>query len=47
MSQSTQDYIILRELGKQIAEIAALPVQQETIALWKALTASSRCGRWS
>jgi hypothetical protein len=28
---------ILRELGKQVAEIAALPVQQETIRLWKAL----------
>lgn len=31
-----QDYIILRELGKQIAEIAALPVQQEKKALWTA-----------
>jgi hypothetical protein len=28
---------ILRELAKQVAEIAALPVQQETISLWKAL----------
>ena len=27
----------MRELGAQVAEIAALPVQQETIALWKAL----------
>jgi hypothetical protein len=32
-----RDRDILRELGKQIAEIAALPVQQETISLWKAL----------
>src|SRR5512137_1974045 len=31
------DRTILRELGKQVAEIAALPVQQETIRLWKAL----------
>ena len=37
MSQSAHDRSILRELGKQVAEIAALPVQQETIALWKAL----------
>ena len=28
---------ILRELARQVAEIAALPVQQETINLWKAL----------
>ncbi|NLG50894.1 MAG: hypothetical protein GX552_12375 [Chloroflexi bacterium] len=32
-----QDRNILRELAKQVAEIAALPVQQETIAAWKAL----------
>jgi len=32
-----QDIHILRELGKHVAEIAALPEQQETIALWKAL----------
>ena len=32
-----QDRDILRELAKQVAEIAALPVQQETIAAWKAL----------
>lgn len=31
-----QEYMILRELGKQIAEIAALPVQQEKKALWTA-----------
>ena len=31
------DKFILRELGKKIAEIAALPCQQETIRLWKAL----------
>jgi hypothetical protein len=34
-----KDKIILRELAKQIAEIAALPVQKETIRLWKALNA--------
>jgi hypothetical protein len=37
MPSQTSDRTILRELGKQIAEIAALPVQQEKIRLWKAL----------
>ena len=37
MSVSARDRSILRELGKQVAEIAALPIQQQTIALWKAL----------
>lgn len=37
MSTNTRDYSILRELAKQVAEIASLPVQQETINLWKAL----------
>ena len=37
MSVSEKDRDILRDLGKQVAEIAALPVQQETISLWKAL----------
>ena len=32
-----RDRDILRELARQVAEIAALPVQQETIALWKGL----------
>jgi hypothetical protein len=36
MSPSAKDRSILRELGKRVAEIAALPIQQETIALWKA-----------
>lgn len=31
-----RDFEIVRELVRQLAEIAALPVQQETIALWKA-----------
>ena len=31
-----KDRDILRALAEQVAEIAALPVQQETIALWKA-----------
>jgi hypothetical protein len=37
MAVSRQDQNILRELAGQVAEIAALPVQQETISLWKAL----------
>jgi len=37
MSISEKDRDLLRGLGKQVAEIAALPVQQETISLWKAL----------
>ena len=36
MSINTKDQRILRELARQVAEIAALPVQEETIALWKA-----------
>ncbi len=39
MAIPTQDRRIVRELAGQVAEIAALPVQQETIALWKALNA--------
>jgi len=37
MSITKKERDILRELGKQLAEIAALPAQQETIKLWKAL----------
>ena len=37
MLVSHQDRTALRELAAQVAEIAALPVQQESIALWKAL----------
>jgi hypothetical protein len=37
MTVTTGDRTILRELGKQVAEIAALPVQQQTISLWKKL----------
>ncbi len=37
MAVSRQDRNVLRELASQVAEIAALPVQQETISLWKAL----------
>jgi len=36
MSISRKDRDVLQELGRRVAEIAALPVQQETIALWKA-----------
>lgn len=32
-----QEIMVLRELGSQLAEIAALPKQQETIQLWKKL----------
>ena len=35
MSPNATDRSILQELGKQVAEIAALPIQQQTIALWK------------
>ena len=34
---SKQDIAIIRELATSVAEIAALPVQGETIGLWKAL----------
>lgn len=34
---SAQDRDVLRRLGSQVAEIAALPVQKEKIRLWKAL----------
>ena len=34
---SSKDKEILRELGKKYREIAELPVQKETISLWKAL----------
>ena len=37
MAVSQKDREVLRKLGEQVAEIAALPVQQETISLWKAL----------
>jgi hypothetical protein len=37
MSVNKRDRDILRKLGKQVEEIAALPVQEETISLWKAL----------
>jgi hypothetical protein len=36
MMISAKDKQILQTLGQQVAEIAALPVQQETINLWKA-----------
>ena len=34
---NSQDRHVLRQLGQQISDIAALPRQQETIASWKAL----------
>ena len=37
MSISTKDQEILGKLGQQVAEIAALPEQQKTIASWEAL----------
>lgn len=36
MPISTTDRNMLRELGRKIAEIAALPIQNQTIACWKA-----------
>lgn len=37
MPVTSKDRSILRDLGKQVAEIAALPIQQKAISLWKAL----------
>lgn len=37
MAISEQDKNVLRELGRRIAEIAALPVHRETVSLWNAL----------
>ena len=37
MSAYENDRLILRELASKFAEIAALPVQQETKRLWKAI----------
>ena len=37
MPARKKDRTILRDLGLQVAEIAALPAQAETISLWKAL----------
>ena len=37
MPSSAKDRQILRELASQVAEIAALPMQQQTIAAWEAL----------
>ena len=37
MSIRAKDRAILRELGRELAEIAALPAQQETATLWRAL----------
>jgi len=36
---SAKDRALLRDLAKRVAEIAALPIQQERIRLWKALNA--------
>ena len=36
---SQKDRNILRELARRVAEIAALPIQQERIRLWKAMNA--------
>jgi hypothetical protein len=37
MSLTAQDKHIVQELGRQVAEIAALPVQQEKVRMWKAV----------
>jgi hypothetical protein len=39
MPSIAQEHTVLRDLAGQVAEIAASTVQQETIALWKALNA--------
>ena len=39
MTIPAKDRTVLRDLAAQVAGIAALPVQQETIGLWKALNA--------
>lgn len=39
MSIPQRDRAVLRDLAKELAEIAALPVQQEKIELWKRLNA--------
>src|SRR5215469_14755634 len=36
MDNMNKEYAYLRELGKKVAEIAALPVQQEKKKLWTA-----------
>ncbi|MDP7395722.1 MAG: hypothetical protein QGF67_15705 [Lentisphaeria bacterium] len=36
---STAERVLLRDLAQQVAEIAALPAQQQTIDDWKALNA--------
>ena len=46
MIATKQEREILRGLAGQVAEIAALPVQQETIALWKALNGLKPVGPW-
>ena len=37
MAKQEKDRVILRELAARVAEIAALPVQEEKKRLWKAL----------
>jgi hypothetical protein len=37
MTPSNKDKSVLRDLATQVAEVAALPIQQETVKLWKAL----------
>ena len=37
MSMNGKDRQVLRELARQVAEIAALPEQREAVRLWKAL----------
>ena len=39
ISLPPEDIAVVRELAARVAEIAALPVQQETIKLWQDLNA--------
>ena len=39
MTLTKQDTAIIRELAAEVAEIAALPVQEEKRALWRGLNA--------
>ena len=44
---NTRDIDIIRGLAEQVAEIAALPVQEEKRALWRQLNSCQPCRPWS
>jgi len=41
-----QDVALVRELGKQVAEVAALPHRRRPGGSGAGSTTSGRCGRW-